>query len=577
MNDGVIDLTDPEVVRESETKSAKRKRNVETSIEEPGLKQLRDEARIRWEQGKRGVHDACGASTSTTCSVPPNLEHALCADGATPVGTAPLAAFQLQRVRGIGGESNRTIFGANLKDLVCGDMRMAFVSNFMIDMPWLISAFPDLVKAALLIVAHGQASEAEPEMQRALLEAGCISFVIAKPHVLPYGTHHSKFFVVEYEYGVRVIVHTANLIHCDMNNKTQAIWYQDFPLKDALSPSTSEFQQGMEDYARALRLPHSGIHALLDVLRRTDFDAARAHLVCSRPGSHLGSELRKYGHMAVRRHLQQEVLPVMFHKAPLIAQSSSLGSFTEAWLREFVESFASGRVAADNSGISTQTYLQRAPIRLQIVWPTEQEVRESLEGWSAGRSIPGPTKNLVKPHVGRNLHRFDGGTAGRQRAMPHMKSYTRYQGEHLAWTLIGSHNLSGAAWGVLQGGGTKLFIRSFEVAVLVTPYTEQRYQQSRHVGFGAWPHRPAVGASPSAAAKTVRLRAVGPFDGPQPLLDTESEDYVLSVPLPYPLPPHRYGGEDLPWTIDSEHSGQDACGRLWGEFESMYGQSEVPG
>lgn len=27
--------------------------------------------------------------------------------------------------------------------------------------------------------------------------------------------------MVEYEHGLRVIVHTANLIYCDCNNKTQ--------------------------------------------------------------------------------------------------------------------------------------------------------------------------------------------------------------------------------------------------------------------------------------------------------------------------------------------------------------------
>lgn len=33
----------------------------------------------------------------------------------------------------------RSILGANLKDLVCGSIRLAFVSNFMVDMQWLIT------------------------------------------------------------------------------------------------------------------------------------------------------------------------------------------------------------------------------------------------------------------------------------------------------------------------------------------------------------------------------------------------------------------------------------------------------
>ena len=38
-------------------------------------------------------------------------------------------------------------------------------------------------------------------------------------------------FVIEYEKGIRVIVHTANLIRIDFDNKTQAVWWQDFPRK----------------------------------------------------------------------------------------------------------------------------------------------------------------------------------------------------------------------------------------------------------------------------------------------------------------------------------------------------------
>jgi hypothetical protein len=35
---------------------------------------------------------------------------------------------------------------------------------------------------------------------------------------------HSKAVIIEYETGVRVIIHTANLLYIDNNNKTQGIW-----------------------------------------------------------------------------------------------------------------------------------------------------------------------------------------------------------------------------------------------------------------------------------------------------------------------------------------------------------------
>lgn len=44
-----------------------------------------------------------------------------------------------------------------------------------------------------------------------------------------WGVHHSKAFLVQFNAGLRVIVHTANLIYQDCNCKTQGLWYQDFP------------------------------------------------------------------------------------------------------------------------------------------------------------------------------------------------------------------------------------------------------------------------------------------------------------------------------------------------------------
>lgn len=42
------------------------------------------------------------------------------------------------------------------------------------------------------------------------------------PLPIPYGTHHSKFFLILYERGIRVAIHTANLLHRDCTYKTQA-------------------------------------------------------------------------------------------------------------------------------------------------------------------------------------------------------------------------------------------------------------------------------------------------------------------------------------------------------------------
>ena len=41
----------------------------------------------------------------------------------------------------------------------------------------------------------------------------------------PYGTHHTKMMVLVYgDGGVRVVVHTANLVPGDWENRTQGLW-----------------------------------------------------------------------------------------------------------------------------------------------------------------------------------------------------------------------------------------------------------------------------------------------------------------------------------------------------------------
>ena len=42
---------------------------------------------------------------------------------------------------------------------------------------------------------------------------------------LPYGTHHTKMTIVHYTDGIRVVIHTANLIPVDWTYKTQGVLF----------------------------------------------------------------------------------------------------------------------------------------------------------------------------------------------------------------------------------------------------------------------------------------------------------------------------------------------------------------
>lgn len=56
------------------------------------------------------------------------------------------------------------------------------------------------------------------------------------------------------------MVHTANLIHVDWNNKSQGLWMQDFPWKDddddgKDAPKSCGFEDDLVDYLTVLKWP----------------------------------------------------------------------------------------------------------------------------------------------------------------------------------------------------------------------------------------------------------------------------------------------------------------------------------
>ena len=154
-----------------------------------------------------------------------------------------------------------------------------------------------------------------------------------------YGTHHSKAFILVYETGIRIIVHTANLIFSDCNDKTQGLFFQDFPRKSDPSASSApgigaDFEETLLNYVNALRLPDGAGSELAAAIREHDFSSARAALVPSIPGRHQGPQKEMYGHMRLREVLSKERFPVRFAGAPVCAQASSVGALSAAWLHQ---------------------------------------------------------------------------------------------------------------------------------------------------------------------------------------------------------------------------------------------------
>ncbi|CCW63695.1 unnamed protein product [Phytomonas sp. EM1] len=395
------------------------------------------------------------------------------------------------------------------------------LSNYMIDFEWLCQAVPALAMVQKqLIVLSGEKGTATvrvvessagsgdgsctkvtryspvPESQDnhngmiwAAIAGGIPheKIVILEPP-LPYlyGTHHSKFVLAINKHGIRVVICTANFIHDDWVNKTQGIYIQDFPFKsNVLSPEGGgdsnmgapclpvddyQLRKG-EDFRLYLQL-YLGQVGLLPLPRGNksrqivsfspqdldafDFCSAKVWLFGSVPGSHRGQRLMSFGinrlfsvlrnvSLSTEAALTNTTNPNDTQPVILSWQYSSQGSLNDKFLKAMQRCMTAPDVFVAD---------------LQVIYPSEDEVRCSLEGWRGGLSLPVRLR-CCDPFINARLHRW--GSSGDslssaselwRYALPHIKSYAALDRARrsIVWFALTSANLSQAAWGVGGGG-----------------------------------------------------------------------------------------------------------------------------
>ncbi|XP_073108399.1 tyrosyl-DNA phosphodiesterase 1 isoform X2 [Elaeis guineensis] len=457
--------------------------------------------------------------------------------------------FRLMRVQGIPAWANSC--SVAIRDVIQGNVLVAVLSNYMVDIDWLMSGCPDLRKIPHVLVIHGESGATVDHLKK----NRPANWILHKPPLpISYGTHHSKAMLLVYPQGVRVVVHTANLIYVDWNNKTQGLWMQDFPWKDQQNLNKgSSFENDLVDYLNALKWPEFNVH--LPVVGNVNINPS--FFKNFDYSSSKGTNLKNWGHMKLRGVLEECIFDKEFCKSPLVYQFSSLGSLDERWLAELAVSMSSG-ILNDGSPLGSGKPL--------IIWPTVEDVRCSLEGYAAGNAIPSPQQNVEKDFLKKYWARWKANHVGRCRAMPHIKSYTRYNGQNLAWFLLTSANLSKAAWGALQKNNSQLMIRSYELGVLFLPSTIQ----DRSSEFSCTENqilnqgeRKSFRNTDVCKTKLVTLCWKG-NNG----IDSSSE--VIRLPVPYQLPPQPYTSEDIPWSWNRQYFKKDVYGQVWPRHVQLY-------
>ncbi|XP_066921282.1 tyrosyl-DNA phosphodiesterase 1-like [Clytia hemisphaerica] len=440
--------------------------------------------------------------------------------------------FYMTTVHGIDDCFNVPNIALSISDILNLDAEKLLEScqfNYMIDIPWLVNKYPSKSRAKPLLIVHGSEGKEKMNLQSDAMSLKNIDLLQAKLPI-PYGTHHTKMMLLLYDHGLRVVVHTANLIEQDWNQKSQGIWISPLFKKsqDGNTTNTKQdhFKDDLLEYMNAYG--SAKLSKWIQKLQSFDMSNAKARIIGSVPGRHGGQSLLKWGHMRLRKLLSNHG-PSASHVTAdwsVIGQFSSIGSLgTEPnkWLTsEWLQSFSQCRKNSTGNALQRNT-----KAKLNLVFPTMENVRHSLEGYSAGGSLPFSVENAMKQRWMRPfLCQWRSTRIGRSLASPHIKSYTRLSPrcDEAAWFCVTSANLSKAAWGSLEKNGTQLMIRSYEIGVLVTPEIMGSNEDFLQLSSGC-----------------------------------EGRD----LRLPFDVPLTNYTAEDKPWVWNIRYTKEDSHGKLW--------------
>ena len=97
------------------------------------------------------------------------------------------------------------------------------------------------------------------------------------------------------------------LVPSDWENRTQGLWVSPkcpaSPEGQTPKDSVTGFKASLLRYLMAYQV--SQLHSYMDVIKSADFSSINAFFIGSSPGSHQGSALSDFGHMAARSVFRQ--------------------------------------------------------------------------------------------------------------------------------------------------------------------------------------------------------------------------------------------------------------------------------
>ncbi|KAJ4535782.1 hypothetical protein HRR80_006189 [Exophiala dermatitidis] len=235
-------ISPPAVSRHGTPTSANPKKPQSLTAEEETVfqaKSPRDESNGPTTSGRRANHASQPASKPTAT---------LSSKGAPPNGHAArliASPFRLTSIRDL--PSSQNIDTISLHDILGIPLiKEAWIFNYCFDVDWLMSYFDEDIRSQVKVkVVHG--SWRAEDGNRLGIEDACRRWpnVESVTAYMPdaFGTHHSKMFILfTHDDLAQVVIHTANMLHRDWTNMTQAVWQS--PMLPVLPPTTNNNSTG---------------------------------------------------------------------------------------------------------------------------------------------------------------------------------------------------------------------------------------------------------------------------------------------------------------------------------------------
>ncbi|XP_012054090.1 PREDICTED: probable tyrosyl-DNA phosphodiesterase [Atta cephalotes] len=348
---------------------------------------------------------------------------------------------------------------SEILDRSLGEIVNSLHLNFMIDVTWLCLQYLLAGQRIDMTILYGERLDHEK------LSNNITMIEIDMP--TKFGCHHTKIMILQYkDDGIRVIVSTANLYFEDWENRTQGLWISPYlpRLPESANPRDGESPTGFKkDLERYLsKYKQSALTQWIHAVRRADFSDVNVFLLASVPGIHKGVEADFWGYKKLGYILSRYVTLPPDEQWPIVAQSSSVGCFgstIENWLLKYIIRCMSKEISMG---------LKNHP-QFQFIYPSIENYKQSFDCQKLIAPLPYSAKIHSKQQwLESYLYQWKAKRTGRDRAVPHIKSYTRISpdSKNIPWFVLTSANLSKSAWG---NGRLHYYIGNYEAGVIFIP------------------------------------------------------------------------------------------------------------